>query len=75
MNAYVQIALEEAKEVDIYNALKALPEVQEVHILFGEWDIIAKLELDAPEALGTFVMDKVRSLPGVKLTSTMIIAK
>ncbi len=75
MNAYVQIALEEAKESDIYNALKALPEVQEVHILFGEWDIIAKLELSAPEALGTFVMDKIRSLPGVKLTSTMIIAK
>jgi len=75
MNAYVQIALEEAKEADIYNALKALPEVQEIHILFGEWDIIAKLELSAPEALGTFVMDKIRSLPGVKLTSTMIIAK
>lgn len=75
MHAYVQIALDEAKETDIYEALKVLPEVREVHILFGEWDIIAKLELDAPEALGTFVMDNIRSLPGVKLTSTMIIAK
>ena len=75
MHAYVQIGLEESKEVDVYEALKALPEVREVHILFGEWDIIAKLELSAPEALGTFVMEKIRSLPGVKLTSTMIIAK
>jgi DNA-binding Lrp family transcriptional regulator len=55
--------------------LKALPEVKDVNILFGEWDIIAKLELEAPQALGTFVMDKIRTLPGVKLTSTMIVAK
>lgn len=75
MQAYVQIGLDDAKESDTYEALKALPEVKELHILFGEWDIIAKLELPAPEALGTFVMDKVRTLPGVKLTSTMIIAK
>jgi DNA-binding Lrp family transcriptional regulator len=75
MHAYVQIGLDDAKESEIYEALKALPEVKEVHILFGEWDIIAKLELTAPEALGTFVMEKIRSLPGVKLTSTMIIAK
>jgi len=75
MHAYVQIGLDSAKETDIYDALKAMREVREVHILFGEWDIIAKLELPAPEALGTFVMDKIRSLPGVKLTSTMIVAK
>jgi len=75
MLAYVQIALDDAKETDIYNSLKSLPEIKETHILFGEWDIMVKLELQAPEALGTFVMDQIRSLPGVKLTSTMIIAK
>ena len=75
MLAYVQIALDNAKETDIYNQLRGLPEIQEAHILFGEWDLMVKLELPAPEALGTFVMDKIRSIPGVKLTSTMIIAK
>ncbi|MEM4264127.1 MAG: Lrp/AsnC ligand binding domain-containing protein [Candidatus Woesearchaeota archaeon] len=75
MHAFVQIALDSAKESDIYDELKAMPEVKEVHILFGEWDLIAKLELPAPEALGTFVMEKIRSIPGVKLTSTMIVAK
>ena len=75
MYAYVQIALDSANETDIYEALKSMPEVKEVHILFGEWDVIAKLELPAPQALGTYVMDKIRPLPGVKLTSTMIVAK
>ena len=75
MLAYVQIALDDAKEADIYNQLRGLPEIQEAHILFGEWDLMVKIELQAQEALGTFVMDKIRSIPGVKLTSTMIIAK
>ena len=75
MYAYVQIALDSAKETDTYEALKKMEEVKEVHILFGEWDIIAKLELPAPGALGVYVMEKIRSLPGVKLTSTMIVAK
>lgn len=75
MYAYVQIALDSASETDIYEALKGMPEVKEAHILFGEWDVIAKIELPAPEALGTYVMEKIRSLPGVKLTSTMIVAR
>ncbi len=75
MQAYVQIALDSAKEQDIYDRLSSLDEIKEVHILFGEWDMIVKLELKDPENLGTFVMEKIRSLPGVRLTSTMIVAK
>ena len=67
--------MDSANETDIYEALKGMPEVKEVHILFGEWDVIAKLELPVPQALGAYVMDKIRSLDGVKLTSTMIVAK
>ena len=50
MYAYVKIALDSANETDIYEALKGMPEVKEVHILFGEWDVIAKLELPVPQA-------------------------
>lgn len=75
MLAYVQIALDGAREQNIYETLKSMREIKEVHILFGEWDMIAKLELPSPEALGTFVLNKIRTIPGVRLTSTMIVAK
>lgn len=75
MLAYIQIALESAKENQIYDALCSMNEVSEVHMLFGEWDIIVKLELESPEALSAFVISKVRTIPGVRLTSTMIVAK
>jgi len=55
MHAYVQVALDDAKESEIYETLKGYPEVQEVHILFGEWDINSQsLELTAPEAFRDF---------------------
>ena len=75
MQAYVQIALDSAKEQEIYDRLSSLKEIKEVHILFGEWDMIVKLQLDDPEHLGTFVMEQIRNLLGVRLTSTMIVAK
>lgn len=75
MLAYVQIALENASEVDIKTQLKVFPEVKEAHILFGEWDLMVKLEVESPEALAAFVMDHIRPIEGVKLTSTLIVAK
>jgi DNA-binding Lrp family transcriptional regulator len=75
MLAYVLMELDSAKEQDIRGALLSLPQVKEVHILFGEWDVICKVELEDPDSLATFVMDHVRSLPGVTLTSTMVVAK
>ncbi len=75
MFAYVLIALDSAREQQIYQKLKELDGVKDAHILFGEWDMVAKLELENPEALSSFVIQNIRSIPGVRLTSTMIVAK
>ena len=75
MHAYVQITLDRAQEDDILEALKAMDQVVEAHILFGTWDLIAKIKLDGPEELAGFVIENVRSLPGVKMTATSIVAK
>ena len=75
MLAYVQISLNKRNEQGVYETIVDMPEVKEAHILFGEWDIIALLEMDSPEHLGSFVMEQIRSLSGVNLTSTMIVAK
>ena len=61
MLAYVLIDLQEPGEKDIIDTIRNLKEVREAHVLFGEWDIIAKVEVKNPNALGTFVMDKIRT--------------
>lgn len=75
MQAYILINAEKGKEQDIYESINDLEEVANAHIIFGEWDIIARVQVENSEALGTLILDKVRTLSGVTLSSTLIIAK
>lgn len=75
MIAYVLIGLRDCDEQEVLAELLEFDEVVEAHILFGEWDVIAKLDVESGEAAGTFVMDHVRKLDEVSLTSTLIVAK
>ncbi|MBW2985624.1 Lrp/AsnC ligand binding domain-containing protein [Candidatus Woesearchaeota archaeon] len=74
MLAYLLIRVLE-NENGVMEELKSMEEVREVHVLFGEWDLLVKLEMQDPEMVGVFVMEKIRSIKEVKLTSTMIVAK
>lgn len=74
MKAFVLISLSQCDEREFLEELKELPEVKNAYILFGEWDILAEIELEDAEELGSFVMEKIRSRENVKLTSSMIVA-
>jgi DNA-binding Lrp family transcriptional regulator len=74
MKAFVLVAMKEGNERELMEYLKTLPPVRNSHILFGEWDVVAEVDVASPEALGTFVMDKVRSRDDVRLTSSLIVA-
>lgn len=74
MKAFVQVATK-GNEAKINEHLKSLPEVKEVYMLFGEWDFLALVEIENAEQLAAFVVDKIRSVQGVRLTSTMICVK
>jgi len=75
MKAFALISLRECNEKEVIDKLMDLPEVEEAYIVFGEWDILLKINIENPEALGTFMIEKIRTLPEVKFTSTMIVAK
>ncbi len=75
MKAFVLISLLEQSERNVLSELKSYPEIKNAYILFGEWDILAEIDVTSPEALGTFVMDNIRSRNDVRLTSSMIVAR
>ncbi len=74
MKAFVLISLNQCEEKNFLEELKDLEEVKRAYVLFGEWDILAEIELKEAEHLGAFVMDKIRSREDVKLTSSLIVA-
>jgi len=73
--AYVLVRLGRADETKVLKRIQKIEAVVEAHVLFGEWDLLVKLKGQNPSEVGTFVMDHIRSLASVRLTSTLIVAK
>ena len=74
MKAFILVSLLERTERNVLSELKSYPEVKNAYILFGEWDIVAEIEVANPEELGTFVINNIRSRSDVRLTSSLIVA-
>lgn len=68
---YVLISTAPAKEHEVYNKLKELPDIIELHPLFGEYDLIAKIETEDFNELGRIVVDGIRRIEGVIDTKTL----
>ena len=48
-------------------------EVQEVHIITGDWDLLVKLRAESVDAIGKFVVDKLRLISGLEKTLTCMV--
>jgi len=68
---YVLIIAAPAHEHEVYNKLSKIPETIELLPLFGEYDLIAKIEAEDFEKLGEVVVSKIRSIEGVIDTKTL----
>ncbi len=58
---------------EVVKKIAMLPEVQEAHIVTGNWDIILKVRVRDVDELGKFVVDKLRMIEGVEKTLTCVI--
>ena len=67
---FVLITAETSREHEVYKELSKVPEIVELHPLFGEYDFIAKIEADDFDNLGAIVVNKIRSIEGVTFTTT-----
>ena len=68
---FVLISTDPGHEKEVYNQLLRLPEVQELHPLFGEYDLIVKMEAQDFDSLGHTVVSRIRSIEGVRETKTL----
>jgi DNA-binding Lrp family transcriptional regulator len=56
---------------ELAKKIAAFPEVQEVHIITGEWDLLAKMKARDLKEVGEFIIDKLRMVKGVEKTATL----
>jgi DNA-binding Lrp family transcriptional regulator len=58
-------------EYEVFNKLSKLHEVIEVHPLFGEYDLIAKIEAEDYESIGEIIIHKIKTIEGITDTTTL----
>lgn len=52
--------------------LLAMPEVKEAYVVYGEYDLVVKVETETLKDLDQFITEKIRRMPEIQMTSTMI---
>ncbi|MAK78361.1 MAG: AsnC family transcriptional regulator [Euryarchaeota archaeon] len=70
--AFVLMKTEAGRDREVYLALTQLPEVIEVHALYGEYDLLAMIEAESTTHLTSILIERFRLVEGVKTTQTLI---
>ena len=71
--AFVLLNAELGAETEVLKGLKDVKEVKEAHMLYGVYDIIARIETDTMQELKDVISWKIRRLDKVRSTLTMIV--
>jgi DNA-binding Lrp family transcriptional regulator len=78
VRAFIYLATNLGKEVEVAEALWKLEEVKEVHIIPGRHDILAVVEVSRhllepdSQSIYWFILDRIREISGIADTETLI---
>ena len=68
---YVLINVKPGQEFSVYEKIKDMDHVVDATILFGDYDIIIKLNATNLSTIAKTVVDTIRQLPGITDTKTL----
>ena len=75
IKAFILVNVSTGTEDEVCKALVKFDEVEEVATIYGEYDAIIKVAAKDMNHLDDFITSKLRSVPNIFMTSTMIIAR
>jgi len=75
VTAYCLVRVKSDQIAEAYGKIRALTDVKEVVSVYGEYDLVVKVEAEDFRALDKFVYDSLREIPEVETTTTMIVSR
>ncbi|MBN1923440.1 MAG: Lrp/AsnC ligand binding domain-containing protein [Nanoarchaeota archaeon] len=72
INAYILIVVASGAEEAVMKKLSKAPEVSDIRIVYGEYDLIALVKVKEMNDLQKFIIKNIRAIKEVDRTSTMI---
>lgn len=72
--AYVLMTVQHGSSQEVAKTLLMHEEINNIHELFGQYDLIAHVVVDDSKQLSDFVHDSVISVPEVESTETLVVS-
>jgi ribosomal protein S5 len=74
-SGYVLVNVEPGAESSVFEQLSKLTFVTDINHLFGDYDIIIKVEADGIGIIAGMVVESIRSISGISNTKTLACAE
>lgn len=77
-HAYVLIKVDSGKDLEVFLSLRDLKDkypLKSVSMVYGDYDIVTRIQANVPEDVHKFVIEGVRKIPGVNDTRTLVVNK
>jgi len=68
----VLVTLQAGKEKQALTKIKEIKGVSHVSAVYGRWDLVVDVEADDLPSMTTVVIEKLRAIPGVFATETLV---
>ena len=72
---FVLINVEPGSEIEVHKEASKMDFVSEASVLFGDHDLIVKVEADSVGDIARMVVESIRSISGVTTTKTLACAE
>lgn len=73
--AYVLLRIKPGMDRQVLQKVEKLKQVKVAETLYGEYDMLLKVEMESLDELDTFIFDTIRTIKGVESSTTLIVIK
>ena len=70
--AWILISCSPGRERDVYLQLLEMKSVTEVSVVYGELDLVARIDFDSEKEMSRTLIEDMRHVEGVRKTETLI---
>jgi DNA-binding Lrp family transcriptional regulator len=74
-SAYIMINCEVGSESSVMEQLKSIPGIKEVRGVFGNYDVLVKIQAQSIESLRDVITYGIRKIPQICCTTTIMCSK
>lgn len=72
ITAYVLLRIKPGMDREVLHKVRSLARVKEAVTVYGEYDMLVKVEVETLEDLDSFIFDTIRTIKGTEGSTTLI---